>query len=206
MNNIVFYKKSYEYLLNKLNAENYTDIMEVNSLLNGKYSTDTFFDRLLSSAQNYQGMPNYIGYWKRNRESIRKAVFYPNIKKAADCFQSSDELFNAFIIAGADMKNSQKSWLKYSNTIFKGLKFLSKFNSQEDFKDDVESYAKSHHNDYKKYVIDNLGGIFGFALGCDFLKEQGFLNYSKPDVHIKAVLSLKLILEYKFPHQSLVLS
>lgn len=104
------------------------------------------------------------------------------------------------------MKNSQKSWLKYSNTIFKGIKFLSKFKSQKEFEDDVKKYAINNKHDYKKYVIDNLSGIFGFALGCDFLKEQGFLDYSKPDVHIKAVISLKLILEYNFPYKSLSLS
>ena len=40
-----------------------------------------------------------------------------------------------FINAGIDMKNSQKSWLKYSNTIFKGIKFLSKFKSQKEFEE-----------------------------------------------------------------------
>lgn len=42
MNNISFYRKSYEYLISKLHDKNYTDINEVNNLLNGVYSTDTF--------------------------------------------------------------------------------------------------------------------------------------------------------------------
>ena len=29
---------------------------------------------------------------------------------------------------------------------------------------------------------------FGFALACDFLKELGFLNFAKPDVHVKAIV------------------
>ena len=37
---------------------------------------------------------------------------------------------------------------------------------------------------------------FGFALGCDFLKELGFLNFAKPDVHVKAITKgLKLSIE-----------
>ena len=34
------------------------------------------------------------------------------------------------------------------------------------------------------YEIDG----FGFSLACDFLKEVGYLNFAKPDVHIKAIL------------------
>ena len=29
----------------------------------------------------------------------------------------------------------------------------------------------------------------GFALACDFLKELGFLEFCKPDVHLKKILS-----------------
>jgi thermostable 8-oxoguanine DNA glycosylase len=29
---------------------------------------------------------------------------------------------------------------------------------------------------------------FGFALACDFLKELGFINFAKPDVHVKAIV------------------
>ncbi len=37
---------------------------------------------------------------------------------------------------------------------------------------------------------------FGFALSCDFLKELGFLNFAKPDVHVKAITKgLKLSIE-----------
>ena len=37
---------------------------------------------------------------------------------------------------------------------------------------------------------------FGFALGCDFLKRLGFLNFAKPDVHVKAITKgLKLSIE-----------
>ncbi|NCD05852.1 MAG: hypothetical protein EOL97_07010 [Spirochaetia bacterium] len=37
-------------------------------------------------------------------------------------------------------------------------------------------------------ISKKISGI-GFALACDFLKELGFTDYSKPDVHIVAVLT-----------------
>lgn len=35
--------------------------------------------------------------------------------------------------------------------------------------------------------MDELHG-FGFALSCDFLKECGYTNYPKPDVHVIEIL------------------
>src|SRR5205823_1404146 len=37
-------------------------------------------------------------------------------------------------------------------------------------------------------IARQIDGI-GFALACDFLKEIGFTNFSKPDVHIKEIFS-----------------
>ena len=37
-------------------------------------------------------------------------------------------------------------------------------------------------------IARQIDGI-GFALACDFLKEVGFTNFSKPDVHIKEIFS-----------------
>lgn len=30
---------------------------------------------------------------------------------------------------------------------------------------------------------------FGFALSCDFLKELGYINFPKPDVHLRDIFS-----------------
>lgn len=37
-------------------------------------------------------------------------------------------------------------------------------------------------------ISEKISGV-GFALACDFLKELGYVNYPKPDVHILNVLS-----------------
>jgi hypothetical protein len=30
---------------------------------------------------------------------------------------------------------------------------------------------------------------FGFALSCDFLKEMGYINFPKPDVHLRDIFT-----------------
>ena len=37
-------------------------------------------------------------------------------------------------------------------------------------------------------LISHVVSGIGFALACDFLKELGFVNFAKPDVHVKAIV------------------
>lgn len=36
-------------------------------------------------------------------------------------------------------------------------------------------------------LLDQEIDGFGFALACDFLKELGYVNFAKPDVHIRDI-------------------
>lgn len=42
------------------------------------------------------------------------------------------------------------------------------------------------------FISQAVHGI-GFSLACDFLKEIGFLEYSKPDIHVKRFVAKKLL-------------
>jgi len=207
MTNIEFYNKSKEYLCKIIDEynqkkENKILVQDVENLLNGYYATDNMFERLFMSAQNYQGMPNYIGYFNnpKVKEEVRKTLYFPDYIKASKAYNSWEKLFGEFS-KNIDMRNSQKSWMKYSKAIFNGVKFISKFKDENEF----EEYVNSFSNDPKE-IANDFKGIFGFALTCDYLKEQGFLQYSKPDVHIKDVLSNLLINQYNFKYKSLLLS
>lgn len=207
MTNKEFYNKSKEYLNKIIDEYNQTREIkilkeDVENLLNGFYATDNMFERLFMSAQNYQGMPNFIGYFNNPevKESVRRILHYPDYKKASQSFQSHEELFKVFA-ENIDMRNSQNSWMKYSKAIFNGVKLIAKFENEDEFKEYVNSFS-----DDPKVIANDFEGVFGFALTCDYLKEQGFLQYSKPDVHIKEVLTNLLIKQYNFKFKSLLLS
>ena len=85
-------------------------------------------------------------------------------------------------------RTSKGLWPMYCRTILSGAKFLSQFASAKDFYDWVDFFDKDERARpaLPMLVAEEIDG-FGFALACDFLKELGYENFSKPDVHIKEI-------------------
>ena len=88
-------------------------------------------------------------------------------------------------------------WPLFARGTLSGARFLGQFKSGPDFL----AWVKTFDDDSRKraalplLLSKEIDG-FGFALGCDFLKELGFLNFAKPDVHVKAITKgLKLSIE-----------
>src|SRR5690606_8075370 len=86
---------------------------------------------------------------------------------------------------GKIRKSPKSIWPKYCKTIISAADFLSQFDSGEDF----YSWANHYYNDSRSIaalpliIEQEIYGV-GYPLACDFLKELGFINYGKPDVHI----------------------
>ena len=83
----------------------------------------------------------------------------------------------------------QNYWVIFAKGALDSAAFLSKFESGEQFAETVSLFVKS------EILIAALPKLFefeihglGFALACDFLKESGWPEYAKPDVHTKKVL------------------
>ena len=85
-------------------------------------------------------------------------------------------------------RTSKGLWPMYCRTILSGANFLSQFTSAKDFYDWVDFFDKDERARpaLPMLVAEEIDG-FGFALACDFLKELGYENFSKPDVHIKEI-------------------
>ena len=88
-------------------------------------------------------------------------------------------------------------WPLFARGTLSGARFLGQFKSGPDFL----AWVKTFDDDSRKraalplLLSKEIDG-FGFALGCDFLKELGFLNFAKADVHVKAITKgLKLSIE-----------
>lgn len=87
-------------------------------------------------------------------------------------------------------KVPQNYWVVFSKGALDGAAFLSKFKSGEHYTETVLHFAK---NEILVAALPKLLEIeihgLGFALACDFLKESGWPEYAKPDVHTKKILS-----------------
>lgn len=157
----------------------------LNNIFTPNATLDTVYDRFLISLQNRNSMPNVIKY-NQHHDEIRKQLNiaqpngYKNLINA-----DINELINKF-------NAKSKLWQIWLQGAVDAAKWLSEFNNLEEFKSSLGG-QHSFNPDIPQKISKKITG-FGFALACDFLKELGFINYSKPDVHLINMLKgLKLI-------------
>ncbi|KKG69846.1 hypothetical protein DU43_18405 [Methanosarcina mazei] len=102
-----------------------------------------------------------------------------------------------------DLKNSKSLnkenpnyWVSFSKSIISIAEFLSRFNNINEF----NKFIKEFDIDDEKriYLALQLGNEiygYGFALACDFLKENCSQEYVKPDTHIIKLFTNRDIVE-----------
>lgn len=142
--------------------------------------------RMIKSLSNRNMMSKVIGFEKK--ENVMRCILfdydphdilasYDNPEALLGRFSKEFEL-NAY--------HGKKSlWRIFANGIISSSKFMSSFKGKEDFNKFIESFSL---NKYTKAALPMLLSReiegFGFALACDFLKEIGYRDYPKPDVHL----------------------
>ena len=130
----------------------------------------------IRTAQNYQFMPNVIQF--DNRENTIAEILHDFDYKYV-CILNPDDLFDEF--KSAFGIKSEKSWRLWSTAVVDSAKFMCSFKSINEFNEFV-----SKSNDLKTVpllISRKIRGI-GFALACNALKDIGYLDYVKPDVHL----------------------
>lgn len=148
------------------------------------------FERFITSAQNYQSMPNVIKFSDR-KSMVKKILFDYDLNKVMKAW-NADSLYQhfrkVFKISSPDTK--QNSWYKWSCSIIDSARFLNEFKNVNDFKRFVGRFKFNVHTRMALPLLisHKIKGI-GFALACDALKELGFVEYPKPDVHMLDVFS-----------------
>lgn len=121
--------------------------------------------------------------------------------KVIQRFTSADNLLDTIIRTlsptGKVRRVPGGLWPLFTRGILSGARFLNQFQSGPEFL----AWVQTFDDDPRKraalplLLSEEIDG-FGFALACDFLKELGFLNFAKPDAHIKAIVKgLKLASE-----------
>lgn len=93
----------------------------------------------------------------------------------------------AFNLSNVNTKRSL--WRIFAEGIISGANFMSSFRDKED----IDSFVNLFSQDKKiraalpMLLSKEIKG-FGFALACEFLKESGYRNYVKPDVHLTNII------------------
>ena len=143
---------------------------------------------LLISLQDRQALPNIIGLLKEERkETFKKILFDYDAEQILEHY-NEDSLLTAFsenfVIKNIESKSN--SWRLYAKSVISASKFLCRFNSVEDFESFIDRYSEYSIINLPIFLKENVFGM-GFALACNFLKDLGYSEYIKPDVHIKDI-------------------
>ena len=156
------------------------------------------YERVLRSAQSAQSMPNVIGGSIGGIERLSAVLFgfdpvavvekYP--RSEAGCKRLFDDIREYLSPRGKLNYNPRSLWRRFCGTVTSGAVFLAEFPDAQAFYAWVEPFDRNEDRriEVATKIARQIDGI-GFALACDFLKEVGFTNFSKPDVHIKEIFS-----------------
>ncbi|HZB09878.1 MAG TPA: hypothetical protein VE525_12295 [Rubrobacter sp.] len=89
---------------------------------------------------------------------------------------------------GSVPRTSRSIWPRYCRSILSGARFLSQFSTADDFYRWADLFDEDERSRpaLPLLLAQEIEGI-GFALACNFLKELGYENFSKPDIHVKDI-------------------
>ena len=191
MEEIEYYNKAKEYLLSFDPIS--TEILEshIDEWKNRKPdSILTLFKAFLGHAQNRQGMPNSIG----NIENLSPILFEFDHIKVKKEYVDWESIFDAIYESdysppGRMVKSNNKShWVIYCKAIISITEFLASYKTLEEFQSFVNGILTNEQSKLALPLLlsEEIFG-FGFALACDFLKENVSPEFIKPDTHINDI-------------------
>jgi hypothetical protein len=151
------------------------------------------FQRLLDSAQNAQMKTNVIGRAIGGIDKLAGVLdnFNPHgveREYGLDAARLLGDVKRLLKPKGKVNEGPRALWPKYCTTMLRAAAFLTRFESAPDF----YAWVDRFYTDAKTVIAApiilhfEIPGL-GFALACDFLKELGYANYAKPDVHLKYI-------------------
>lgn len=191
MREIEYYNKAKSYLLSfdQVTAEMLEDHINEWQIRKPETIKD-LFTAFLVHAQNRQGMPNSIG----NIQNLSKLLFGFDHIKVAKVYSDWAVLFDAIKSSsyqppGRMVKDNNKShWVIYCKAIISIAQFLSAYKNMGEFRQFVDGFLTNEQSKLALPLLlsEEIFG-FGFALACDFLKENVSPEFIKPDTHINDI-------------------
>ena len=142
------------------------------------------FITFIMSAQDYQQMPNVIQFVNR-KDEMAKALygFDYSVLSSMSEVDIYDALKGRFSVSNAGSKRN--SWYKWSCSIVDSARFVAGFTDYDDFVSFVKRF--DYNSDTRMalplLISTRIRGV-GFAIACNVLKELGYLEYPKPDIHM----------------------
>jgi hypothetical protein len=153
-------------------------------------SLTTIYEYLLSSLRNRQAMFNTIGQLDRLAPILCQFDPHSVVTTYADDWRALLGEAQSRLQVSVNPDNARSYWVHFAKGALDGAKFLHRFPAADDFRAFVSDfYEKTTTRPALPLVLAQEIHGFGFPLACDFLKEIGFTQYAKPDVHVISLFS-----------------
>lgn len=147
--------------------------------------------RMLESAQNRRSMPRVIGnVIPGGIKGLGAALEDFDPHRLLDRWDDPGKLLDGLLplLNPQPDVNRRLLWRQFCRTILSAASFLARFPDDASFVAWVELFSRSRDTAKALPLVlaQEIDG-FGVALAADFLKEMGFAEYVKPDVHINYI-------------------
>ncbi len=187
------YNLAYEYLLSLEGVTPEILDLHLSPDVQRPQELADIYHLLLFSAQTANMGPSVIGKAIGGIDKLREVLcgFDPAAvaqQYGLDWESVLDQITVKVNPKGKIRRAPQSLWPRFSRTIVSGARFLAQFRSAEEF---YKWVAPFDQDDRSRPALPMLlsyeiAGL-GFPLACDFLMSLGYLNFGKPDVHVKAI-------------------
>jgi len=158
-------------------------------------SKEGIYQRILESAQNANMKTGVIGGSIGGVEKLSLVLegFNPKAvvaKYVGDWEAVLDDVVKKLEPRGEIRRTPRSIWPHYCQTILSAANFVEQFSSASDFFGWVDFFDRDDRAraSLPMLLSREIEG-FGFALSCDFLKEMGYINFPKPDVHLRDIFT-----------------
>lgn len=172
--------------------EKYLNPLTINPKLTSK---EAIYQRILESAQNANMKAGVIGRAIDGVDNLSLVLGGFNPRAVLNKYSVGweailDDIVEQLHPRGEIRRTTRSIWPHYCKTILSAANFIEQFASAEDFFSwadffDRDDRARASLPMLLSREIEGLG----FALSCDFLKELGYVNFPKPDVHLRDIFT-----------------
>lgn len=151
------------------------------------------YQRLLASAQNANMKAGVIGKSIGGVGALGRILHgFDPVTVRAEFGDDADAVLRAVIRRlkprGKIRRTPRSIWPLYCRTILSAASFVAQFDSIADFYTWIDFFVHDERArpSLPMLLSEEIDG-FGFALACDFLKELGYAQFPKPDVHLRDI-------------------
>lgn len=198
---ISVYVLAKSFLINQLHNE--TDNENISDILayylkphksNEAKKLSEIYYQILEHAQNANMKPKVIGGSIGGIKNLKTVLFNFNPEKVVNHYDNDhekllDDIIKTLQPVGKLNREPNGLWVQYCKSILSSAYFLKQFKNGAEFHQWTNALYQNEEtiDELPQQLEREIHGL-GYALAVDFLKEIGYCNYGKPDVHIKDIL------------------